>query len=80
MTIGLDFDTMYNIFSADFLKSWEFQDVFQNTKVYENAGFDTQSAQVCAYADTKIIAAAAAIFRIIEANNAKVQEDISPKS
>lgn len=76
MANGLDFDTMYNIFSTEYLKSWEFDDVFQDTQVYENAGFDKQSAQVCAYTDTKITTAAAAILKVIEANNAKMQEDI----
>jgi len=76
MNNGMGFDDMYNMFSTEYLKSWSFQDVFKDTKVYENEGFDEQSAQVCAYTDTKIVAAAAAILKVIEANNAKIQGNI----
>jgi len=64
------------MFTVEFYKSYEFQDVFNSTKVYENAGFTKESAEVCAYADTKIVIAAAAILRVIEANNAKIRDDI----
>jgi|WetSurMetagenome_2_1015567.scaffolds.fasta_scaffold187683_2 hypothetical protein len=80
MTVGLDFGTMFNLFSTEFLRAWTFGDVLRDTDIYEKQGFDKQSAQVCAYTDTKIIAAASALIRVIEANNAKIQGDIAPKS
>ena len=74
MSIGLDYESMYNLFFDEYLKGYKFEDVFNDTSEYLNAGFDEQSAQVCSYTDTKITAAAAMI-KVIEANNAKLSKD-----
>ena len=79
MSIGLNYEEMYAIYSKEFAKNFTFDYVLQDTEIYLKAGFDKQSAQVCAYSDSKLAGACAAIIMAVEANNAKIEADISLK-